>query len=41
LIFFYNPTPKVPASPREHHPSHKLPYLECTAILHQASLSSP
>jgi hypothetical protein len=41
LIFFYNPTPKTPASSRGHHPPHKLTNLESTATLHQASLSSP
>jgi len=41
LMFFYNPTPKVLASLREHHPLHKLPYFESTTILHQVSLSIP
>jgi len=41
LMYFYNPTPKAPANSREHHPPHKLPYLESTATLHQASLSKP
>jgi hypothetical protein len=40
LIFFYNPTSKALASSREHHPLHKLPYLESTTTLHQASFSS-
>jgi hypothetical protein len=41
LMFFHNPTPKVPAGSREHHPPHKLPHLESTTILHQGSLSIP
>jgi hypothetical protein len=41
LMFFHNPTPKAPTSSREHHPPHKLPNLESTTTLHQASLSIP
>jgi len=41
LINFHNPTPNAPATSREHHPPHKLPYLESTTTLHQASLSMP
>jgi hypothetical protein len=41
LIFFHNPTPKAPTGSREHHPPDKLPKLESTATLHQASLSIP
>jgi hypothetical protein len=41
LIFFHNPTPKTHVGYREHHPPYKLPNLESTATLHQASLSSP
>jgi hypothetical protein len=39
LMFFHNPTPKAPTGSMEHHPPHKLPNLESTATLHQASLS--
>jgi hypothetical protein len=41
LIFFHKPTPKAPTGSREHHPPHKLPNLDSTTTLHQASLSIP
>jgi hypothetical protein len=41
LMFFHAPTPKALAGSREHHPPHKLSYLESTTTLHHASLSIP
>jgi hypothetical protein len=41
LIFFHNPTSKAPASSREHHPPHKVPYLESIVTVHHVFLSSP
>jgi hypothetical protein len=41
LIFFHKSTPKAPTRSHEHHPPHKLPNLDSTATLHQASISIP
>jgi hypothetical protein len=41
LMFFYTPTPKAPVGSREHHPPHRLPYLESSTTLHHASRSNP
>jgi len=37
-MFFHTPTPKAHVDSREHHPPHRLPYLESTTTLHHASL---
>jgi len=39
LIFFPKPTPYILGGSLEHHPPPKLPNLESTTTLHQASLS--